>query len=144
MSDCRANYPIFQAHLFHENDNLNQRLFWYVFSQSLLFGAYGAALNVAGKPLPAQYAELQETLVWLLPATSLLMALALYPMILISVNHMSGLRKQFEAQIVGAELADLPPIHGNPTLRKIADLAYLTIPLILTGAWLVLISRIVF
>ena len=38
MSDPRANYSTFQAHLFHENDNLNQRLFWYLFSQSLLFG----------------------------------------------------------------------------------------------------------
>lgn len=142
MSDSRANYAIFQAHLSHENDNLNQRLFWYVFSQSLLLGAYGAALNVPEKPRNADFAEQQELLVWLIPSTALVLSGLLYLMIIVSIRHMSGLRKQFEAQ-ANDTVADLPPLHGDPTLRRIGDLAYLTIPLVLTALWLGLLSRLV-
>ncbi len=143
MTDARANYAVFQAHLSHENDNLNQRLFWYLFSQSLLFGAYAASLNGSSTPRSALVGQQQELLVWLLPVTSLLLSCLLYPMIVISVCHMSGLRKQFEAQ-AGHEIADLPPIHGQPALRRIGEFAYLTIPLVLTAAWLVMLGRLIF
>lgn len=111
MPDVRANYAIFQAHLFHENDNLNQRLFWYLFSQSLLFGGYSASLNGPEKPRSAVVADQQSLLLWLLPVTALLVSAFLYPMIVSSVRHMTGLRRQFEAQ-AGNAVSDLPPIHG--------------------------------
>ena len=88
-------------------------------------------------------ADQQTLLLWLLPVTALLVSAFLYPMIISSVRHMSGLRKQFEAQ-AGSAVPDLPPIHGQPALRRIADLGYLTIPLVLSGAWLVLLLRLVF
>lgn len=142
MPDARANYAVFQAHLFHENDNLNQRLFWYLFSQSLMFGAYSSTLNHPDSSSRAIVAGQQESLMWIIPITALLVSCALYPMIVSSVLHMSGLRRKFVAQ-AGQEIDDLPPIHGNPKLRKIADTGYLAIPLILTGAWLLLIVRFV-
>lgn len=143
MTDARANYAVFQAHLAHENDNLNQRLFWYLFSQSLLFGAYTATLNVAEKPRSPLLAEQQQFLVWVVPIVSLLISALLYPMIIISVRHMGGLRRQFETQSAGQDLSDLPPIHGAPTLRRVGDFGYLSIPLVLTGAWLVLLVRLI-
>lgn len=139
MPDCRANYPLFQAHLSHENDNLNQRLFWYVFSQSLLLGAYSSALNAGEKLRSVVVGQQQDLLVWLMPGTALLLSLVLYPMIIISVAHMAGLRKQFESQAVGCDISDLPPIHGNALLRRIGDAAYLTIPLVLIATWLILV-----
>lgn len=140
MYDKRANYPVFQAYLSHENDNLNQRLFWYLFSQSLLLGAYSGVLNAPEKAHNALFGRQQDLLFWIIPVTSLLISLVLYPMILISLRQMSGLRKQFEAQ-PGEDLSDLPSIHGDPTLRRIGDLAYQTMPLIMTAAWLVLLAR---
>ena len=141
MPDRRANYPIFQASLSHENDNLNQRLFWYLFSQSLLLGAYCSIVNAPEKARDALFGHQQDLLVYLIPVSSLLTSLILYPMIVISVRHMSSLRCQFEAQ-PGDKLADLPPIHGDPLLRRIGDGAYLTIPLVMTGTWLVLLGRL--
>lgn len=140
MPDARANYPIFQAHLSHENDNLNQRLFWYLFSQSLLFGAYSSALNMPEKARVEIFARLQETLVSVIPIMALAISAVIYPLIVISVRHMGGLRKQFEAQ-AGNDLADLPPLHGDPTLRRIGDVAYLAIPLVQALAWAFLIGR---
>lgn len=141
MPDRRTNYPVFQAHLSHENDNLNQRLFWYLFSQSLLFGAYAAALNSPEKARSPIVAELQHVIVPLVPATALLVSLLLYPMIVISVLHMSALRRQFEA--LPGDVSDLPPIHGHATLRRIGDFGYLSIPLVLTGAWVLLLATLV-
>lgn len=63
MPDCRASYPLFQAHLSHENDNLNQHLFWYVFSQSLLLGAYSSSLNAGDKARSFAIAQQQERIV---------------------------------------------------------------------------------
>lgn len=143
MPDPRANFAVFQAHLFHENDNLSQRLFWYLFSQSLLFGAYSGVLNAPEKAKSPLFASQQELIVLVLPVTALLISALLYPMIIVSVRHMSGLRKQFEAQIGPDRLADLPPIHGNPTLRRVGDFGYLGMPVILTGAWIVLLIGII-
>lgn len=140
MTDVRANYAIFQAHLFHENDNLNQRLFWYLFSQSLLFAAYSGTLNLPEKARSTIIAGQQEALIWVVPIMALLISCALYPMIIISVRHMHGLRRQFTAQ-AGSKIDDLPPIHGDPMLRNIGDVSYLTIPVVLTGAWLFLLIR---
>ena len=142
MSDSRTNYPLFQAHLFHENDNLNQRLFWYLFSQSLLLGAYSGLLNASEKPRSLLFAAQQETLAWIVPITALAISCTIYPMIVISVCHMKNLRKQFEAQL-SEDLSDLPPIHGTPRLRQLGDAAYLTLPIIITFAWIVLIGRMI-
>lgn len=144
MADARANYTVFQAHLSHENDNLNQRLFWYLFSQSLLFGAYTATLNVPEKPRNPLLGDQQALLVWVVPGVALLISALLYPMIVISVRHMSGLRRQFEAQAAGQDISDLPPIHGATALRRIGDFGYLTIPLVLVSAWIVLVMRLLF
>lgn len=141
MPDCRVSYPLFQAHLSHENDNLNQRLFWYVFSQSLLLGAYSSSLNAGEKARSVAIAQQQDLLVWLLPTTALLLSLVLYPMIVVSVCHMAGLRKHFEQLAAGCDISDLPPIHGHATLRRIGDVAYLTVPLVLTGTWLFLVVQ---
>lgn len=142
MADARANYDSFHAHLSHENDNLNQRLFWYLFSQSLLFGAYSATLNATEKPRNAFLADQQAFLVWVVPIVAILVSSLLYPLIVISIQHMNGLRRQYEGQVVGDEVADLPPIHGEPRLRSIGNFAYLTIPLVLGGAWIVILIRL--
>lgn len=141
MTDLRALYPVFQAHLSHENDNLNQRLFWFLFSQSLLFGAYSSALNMPEKARSDLVAHLQDALVWLIPTVALALSAIIYPLIVISVRHMTGLRKQFEDQ-GGASLDDLPPLHGDATLRKLGDAAYLTLPLAQAAAWLYLLGRV--
>ena len=141
MSDSRTNYPIFQAQLSHENDNLNQRLFWYLFSQSLLLGAYAGILNAPEKPHNPSFAAQQDLLVWVVPITALTISFALYPMIVISVQHMGNLRRQFEAQM-SDDLSDLPPIHGSRTLRRVGDAAYLVMPVIITLAWVVLVGRL--
>ena len=143
MADARANYPAFQAHLSHENDNLNQRLFWYLFSQSLLFGAYTAALNVPEKPRSPVLGDQLATVTWIIPTVALLISTLLYPMIIISIRHMGVLRRQFEAQAEGQDVSDLPPIQGGTSLRQIGDFGYLSIPLVLAGAWLVLLVRLV-
>lgn len=142
MPDARANYAVFQAHLSHENDNLNQRLFWFLFSQSLLFSAFSASLNGPGTARNPAVAEVQDLLVWVIPITAVLLACALYPMIIISLRHMTGLRRQFEPQL-DEDCLGLPPIHGEPSLRRIGDWSYAAMPLILIGAWLVLLARLV-
>lgn len=142
IADARSNYAVFQAHLSHENDNLNQRLFWYLFSQSLLFGAYAATLNATEKPRSALLAGQQDFLVWVVPVVALLISALLYPMIIISIRHMSGMRRQFERQATDQDISDLPPIHGTTVLRRIGDFGYLTIPIVLAGAWLVLLARL--
>ena len=140
MPDARENYPIFQSQLSHENDNLNQRLFWFLFSQSLLLGAYSGVLNAPETPRNPAFGAQVDVLVWLLPSVALALSAALYPMIVISLLHMRNLRRQFERQIDG-DLDDMPPIHGTSALRNLGDVAYLAMPVILGAGWAVLLGR---
>lgn len=127
MPDIPPHYPVFQGQLSHENDNLNQRLFWYVFAQSFLFGAYAAIVNAPQAAKSPLFARQQDLLLWLLPVTALVISVLIYPSILISLRYMSELRRKFET-LIGPEADDLPPIHGNPALRWMADSVYRLLP----------------
>ncbi len=139
MADARESYPIYQGQLSHEHDNLNQRTFWYVFSQAFLFGAYASVVNAPQVAKSAMFARQQDLLVWVMPITAILISGLIYPLILISVRYMRELSLKFE-RIAGGDLDDLPPIHGNPTLRHVGDLVHQSLPAILIAIWVLILA----
>ena len=139
MASGRECYPIYQGQLSHENDNLNQRTFWYVFSQSFLFGAYASVVNAPQAAKNPLFGKQQDVLLWVIPITAILLSGLIYPLILISVRYMRELSRKFEA-IAGPDIDELPPIHGNPSLRRAGDLVHQALPAVLILIWVGIIA----
>jgi hypothetical protein len=137
-------YRIVRSQLEHEIQMLNQRVLWFVFSQSFLFTAYATVLNAPEKPGLAVAARLQALLIWVFPVSALIVGFITYLGVMTSLLTMKDLRRSYES-FQGAESRNrehfFPPIQGREGVRRLTTLSAVGMPLVFILTWGVVLLR---
>ena len=85
------------------------------------------------------YALIHDLLVWAIPGISLVTSVLIYVGILVSLRYMADLRHLFQAYPQDHTTDHFPPIQGTPTMRRLAQLPAIAVPLLFISTWLVLL-----
>jgi hypothetical protein len=141
-STDRCKYDILRARMDHEDELITSRLNWLITSQSFLFAAYatlfrnGGAQQVPGVGVPV--------LVRLIPWIGFLGGVLIYTAILAGVvaliHNRRLLRNHMEA--VQAKDPTFPRVQGVRPMAWLALLAPLCLPVVLIGAWSILLTEL--
>src|ERR671932_1705181 len=89
-------YHIIRERIDYEENLLNQRVIWLIFSQSFLVSAYAIMLNSPPEPKTPMYGELQSCLIWLLPSLSLILSIIVYLRVISTLYQIAQLRESFD------------------------------------------------
>jgi hypothetical protein len=138
---CADFYRLIRERLDYQENLMNQRVNWLVFSQSFLFIAYTTLLNSPPEPKSPIYGELQSFLVLLIPALSLISSILIYMSVFGSLFYMSNLRRTFESYPEDETIKYFPPIQSTTLIRRIGELPPLLLPLLLIGTWVFLLIK---
>ncbi len=138
----QADFYHLLKHQIENEDNLvNQRLIWLVFSQSFMFSAFAVLLNAPEKPKSPMFGDLQEVMVWLIPCLAIVCSLLIYIGILTSMVMMSELRHRYDKFPEDKTTQHFPPLQANMMMRSLASLGPNFVPLFFIGTWLFILVR---
>lgn len=137
-------YGIVRRQFEHEDQILNQRVIWFVFSQSFLFTGYAIGINAPDRiGIPWAFV-MQASLCWILPIAAFVSGLVAYVAVVASLLAMRDLRRLYDAfkgrPSSGREL-HYPPIEGAPLTRRLTSASALGLPLVFILTWAVLLLR---
>jgi hypothetical protein len=136
---CKADYFHLMWQQIQNEDNLvNQRLIWMVFSQSFLFSAFATIMNAPEKPKNIIFSHLQDGLVWLLPCIAIIAGGLVYLSILTSLANIKHLRQAYEAYPEDQSIQAFPPIQSTPIVRWFAAFPPTLLPLVFILTWLLI------
>ena len=90
-------YRIIRKRIDDEENLLNQRVIWLIFSQSFLVSADAPMLNSPPEPNSPRYGDLPCCLIWLLPALALILSLIIYASVINAIYSIAELCESFES-----------------------------------------------
>jgi hypothetical protein len=134
-------YRIIRERIDYEENLLNQRVIWLIFSQSFLVSAYAIMLNSPPEPKSPLYGELQSSLMWLLPILSLILSIIVYMSVISALYHISELRKSFETYPKDDTIEHFPAMNDTSFIRRLGALPPIVVPLLFIGAWVFLLIK---
>jgi len=134
-------YRIIRERIDYEENLLNQRVIWLIFSQSFLVSAYAIMLNSPPEPKTPMYGELQSSLVWLLPFLSLIVSIIIYISVISALYHIAELRKSFETYPKDDTIERFPAMNDTSFIRRLGGLPPILVPLLFIAAWAFLLIK---
>ncbi|HEY9667321.1 MAG TPA: hypothetical protein V6C91_10985 [Coleofasciculaceae cyanobacterium] len=134
-------YRIIRERIDYEENLLNQRVIWLIFSQSFLVSAYAIMLNSPPEPKSPMYGELQSSLIWLLPILSLILSIIVYLSVISALYHITQLRKSFETYPKDETIDHFPAMNDTSFIRWLGALPPILVPLLFIGAWAFLLIK---
>jgi hypothetical protein len=137
----RCKYDIIRGRMDHEDGLVASRLNWLITSQSFLFAAYatlfrnGGAQPVAGQGIPL--------LVRLIPFIGICVGGLIYTAIIAGVVALMRNRRLLRLHLMAVQARDpdFPRVQGYRPMAWLALLAPILLPLVLVGAWCVLLTE---
>lgn len=132
-------YQLMHEQIESENSSMNQRVNWLIISQSFFFGGFATLLSSPPDPENGSYAVIHDLLLWTIPGISLITSILIYIGIIVSLVYMADLRRLFQAYPKDHTTELFPPIQGTTTMRRLAQLPAIAVPLLFICAWAVLL-----
>ena len=132
-------YDRIRRQIEHEDELVNLRVVWQLLAQSFFFSTYASLLTVTGQPKTPQYGQEQDVLLCLVPVAALLAgvltSLSVFTS-LANVNHLRRLYEHYAASREDDKTSHLfPAIQAPESIRKLAQLSAIGLPLLFIGAW---------
>jgi hypothetical protein len=112
-------YRIIRERIDYEENLLNQRVIWLIFSQSFLVSAYVIMLNSPPEPKSPMYGDLQSCLIWLLPSLSLILSIIVYLSVISALYHIAELRESFETYPKDDTIERFPAMNDTSFIRRL-------------------------
>jgi hypothetical protein len=112
-------YRIIRERIDYEENLLNQRVIWLIFSQSFLVSAYAIMLNSPPEPKSPMYGDLQSCLVWLLPSLALILSIIIYISVISALYHIAELRESFETYPKDDTIEHFPAMNDTSFIRRL-------------------------
>jgi hypothetical protein len=134
-------YRIIRERIDYEENLLNQRVIWLIFSQSFLVSAYAIMLNSPPEPKSPMYGDLQSCLVWLLPSLALIVSIIIYISVISALYHIAELSKSFETYPKDDTIERFPAMNDTSFIRRLGGLPPVLVPLLFIGAWALLLIK---
>jgi hypothetical protein len=134
-------YRIIRERIDYEENLLNQRVIWLIFSQSFLVSAYAIMLNSPPEPKSPMYGDLQSCLVWLLPSLALILSIIIYISVISALYHIAELRESFETYPKDDTIERFPAMNDTSFIRRLGGLPPILVPLLFIGAWAFLLIK---
>ena len=134
-------YRIIRERIDYEENLLNQRVIWLIFSQSFLVSAYAIMLNSPPEPTTPMYGELQSCLIWLLPSLSLILSIIVYLSVISALYQIAQLRESFETYPKDDTIERFPAMNDTSFIRRLGGLPPILVPLLFIGAWAFLLIK---
>lgn len=134
-------YRIIRERIDYEENLLNQRVIWLIFSQSFLVSAYAIMLNSPPEPKSPMYGDLQSSLIWLLPSLALLVSIIVYMSVISALYHIAELGKSFESYPKDDTIERFPAMNDTSFIRRLGGLPPILVPLLFIGTWIFLLIK---
>lgn len=134
-------YRFIRERIDYEENLLNQRVIWLIFSQSFLVSAYVIMLNSPPEPKSPMYGELQSSLIWLLPILSLVLSIIVYISVISALAHIAQLRETFETYPKDDTIERFPTMNEETLIRRMGGLPPILVPLLFIGTWAFLLIK---
>lgn len=134
-------YSIIRERIDYEENLLNQRVIWLIFSQSFLVSAYAIMLNSPPEPKTPMYGDLQSSLIWLLPSLALLVSIIVYMSVISALYHIAELGKSFETYPKDDTIERFPAMNDTSFIRRLGGLPPILVPLLFIGTWVFLLIK---
>lgn len=134
-------YRIIRERIDYEENLLNQRVIWLIFSQSFLVSAYAIMLNSPPEPKTPMYGDLQSSLIWLLPSLALLVSMIVYMSVISALYHIAELGKSFETYPKDDTIERFPAMNDTSFIRRLGGLPPIVVPLLFIGTWVFLLIK---
>jgi len=134
-------YRIIRERIDYEENLLNQRVIWLIFSQSFLVSAYAIMLNSPPEPKSPMYGDLQSCLVWLLPSLALILSIIIYISVISALYHIAELRESFETYPKDDTIEHFPAMNDTSFIRRLGGLPPILVPLLFIAAWAFLLIK---
>lgn len=134
-------YRIIRERIDYEENLLNQRVIWLIFSQSFLVSAYAIMLNSPPEPKTPMYGDLQSSLIWLLPSLALLVSMIVYMSVISALYHIAELGKSFETYPKDDTIERFPAMNDTSFIRRLGGLPPILVPLLFIGTWVFLLIK---
>ena len=133
-------YRIVRGQIEHEDNLVNQRLSWFIASQSFLFTAFAILLNSPGI-LGSAAMDIRALVLRMIPLLAVCVALIIYLTIFAAMYATARLRRLMESYC-GKETIDLlPQVQGYRQSIVLGQGGQLLLPLAFLIAWVILALR---
>lgn len=143
-SSALEHYKIIRAQIEHEDNLINQRLSWFVTSQSFLFTAYALLLNAPVQVRLPEISRQQNLLFLIIPLVAICTGLLIYTTIAAAMLAMHHLRVPVREHASRVGSHDLPPVEGYRQTHALGHAAPLLMPLVFIVVWCILLARLRF
>lgn len=137
-------YRMVRSQFEHEEQILNQRVIWFVFTQSFLYTGYAIALNAPEKSGIRFGIEMQQALVWVLPIVAFASGIAAFLAVIGSLMTRRDLRRYFDTfqgRPSDGRETHYPPLQGSMLTHRLGVASAMCLPLVFIFTWLVLLIR---
>jgi hypothetical protein len=121
-------YRLIRERIDYEENLLNQRVIWLIFSQSFLVSAYAIMLNSPPEPKSPMYGDLQSCLVWLLPSLALILSIIIYISVISALYHIAELRESFDTYPKDDTIEHFPAMNDTSFIRPLGGCLLLGCP----------------
>ncbi len=137
------HYRIVRSQIEHEDNVINQRLNWFLASQSFLFTANAMVLNAPATPLFPQFSDTVRLLTLLVPIVAFCSCLMIHITMIAGVLALRNLHEVVGQPPDVQEIGPLPPIHGSAVTRTLGLVGPLLLPFLFLIVWMLLFVRAV-
>jgi hypothetical protein len=132
-------YQIVRSQIEHEDNLINQRLSWFVASQSFLFSAYAILLSAASQGRLQRFVTQQEILFFLIPLVAIGVSILIYITVIAAMLAMANLRRLLKNHLDDTAL--LPPVQGHRQTFLLGQATPILIPFLFMISWIVLLIK---
>jgi hypothetical protein len=137
-------YQLIHSQIDNEDNLLNQRFIWLVFSQSFMFSAFATVANAPEKAKAPFFGASQDSLFWLLPVIAIVSTGLIYIGILSSLKSLATLRDHYNQYPQDETVKAYPPMQGSRPSSVVGRLAPMVLPSIFALAWVTIMALQVF
>jgi|1186.fasta_scaffold1297337_1 hypothetical protein len=129
-------YSTIRAQIESQYNTSNQRVFWLILSQSFFFNAFVMLVN--GQPPPPKM-PVYNTLMWIIPAASLMTIIFTYIDVIGSMMYVNKLRRRYQETGPDDTAKGFPPINGDRQDRMFARVSPYFLPGVFILIWVFLL-----
>jgi hypothetical protein len=129
-------YTTIRAQIESQGNTSNQRIFWLILSQSFFFSAFVMLVN--GQPAPPKM-NVYNTLMWIIPAASLMTIISTYIDVIGSFVYTGKLRRRYREVAPDDTAKGFPPINGDRQDRIFARVSPYLLPGVFILIWVILL-----
>jgi hypothetical protein len=137
-------YQLIRGRIENENELINQRLIWMVFSQSFMFSAFVMLANAPEKAKNPVMSSQQDLLMWIIPGIALFSSGLIYVGLIASMVSAKGFRHLYDEYPTDDTVSFHPPLQNVHWIRWFSVLPPIILPVLFMGTWLfIMLNQII-